>query len=112
MSVDPSAFVHPTAEIEADVHIGAGTKVWHLVHIRTGARIGAGSTLGRNVFVDAHSDEHGTFRQVGWVLAGQDREQPTPQIRDAGITDTTTLLADVGYSDEEIEALIDQGVAA
>lgn len=53
MSVDPSAFVHPTAEIEADVHIGAGTKVWHLVHIRTGARIGAGSTLGRNVFVDA-----------------------------------------------------------
>jgi len=66
----------------------------------------------RNVFVDAHSEEHGTFRQVGWVLAGQEREQPTPQIRDAAVTDTTTLLAGVGYSDAEIEALIDQGVAA
>ncbi len=33
--------------------IGAGAKIWHLGHIRRGARIGSDSSLGRNVYVDA-----------------------------------------------------------
>lgn len=44
---------HPSAEIERDVQLGEGVVVWHLCHIRAGARIGARSRLGRNVFVDA-----------------------------------------------------------
>jgi alpha-methylacyl-CoA racemase len=66
----------------------------------------------RNVFVDAHSAEHGTFPQVGWVFAGQAREQATPEIRDVGVTDTTDLLAAAGYSAGEIDDLLEQGVVA
>ena len=66
----------------------------------------------REVFVDAHSAEHGTFRQVGWVFAGQERAQPTPEIRDAGVTDTTELLAAAGYSADEIDELREKGVVA
>jgi len=46
-------FVHPSAEVEDGATVGAGTRIWHLCHVRTGARIGAGCTLGRNVYVDA-----------------------------------------------------------
>jgi UDP-2-acetamido-3-amino-2,3-dideoxy-glucuronate N-acetyltransferase len=46
-------FIHPTAEVEADVTIGADTKVWHLAHIRRNARLGANCVIGRGVFVDA-----------------------------------------------------------
>lgn len=47
-----TAFVHPSALIEDDVEIGAGTKVWANAQVRTGARIGADCVLGRNTFVD------------------------------------------------------------
>jgi len=66
----------------------------------------------RNVFVDAHSAEHGTIRQVGWVLAGQERDQPPPEIRDVARTDTSELLAAAGYTTTEIDQLRDQGVVA
>lgn len=66
----------------------------------------------RKLFVDAHSEEHGTFRQVGWVFAGQEREQATPEIRDAGSTDTTDLLTAAGYTTAEIDELREKGVVA
>jgi acetyltransferase-like isoleucine patch superfamily enzyme len=47
-----SAFVHPSAEVEEGAQIGAGTKIWHVGHIRRDARIGENCVLGRNVFVD------------------------------------------------------------
>ncbi len=45
-------FVHPTAIVEPDVKIGAGTKVWHHAHVREGARIGRNCVLGKCVYVD------------------------------------------------------------
>lgn len=50
--IDPSARVHPTADVEDDVAIGAGTRVWHRAHLRTGARIGAECVIGGTVYVD------------------------------------------------------------
>ena len=55
-SIAASAFVHPTAHVEDDVTIGDGTCIWHQGHIRSGAVIGSGCNLGKNVFVD--SDVH------------------------------------------------------
>jgi len=66
----------------------------------------------RGVIVDAESDEHGPFRQVGWLFAGMDRNQETPHVRDARITDTDELLAGAGYTAAEIDELREKGVVA
>ena len=43
--------VHPSAIVDDGAVIGAGSRVWHFVHVCGGARIGAGVSLGQNVFV-------------------------------------------------------------
>jgi UDP-2-acetamido-3-amino-2,3-dideoxy-glucuronate N-acetyltransferase len=43
--------IHPTAIIDEGAQIGAGTRVWHWVHVCAGARIGRHCSLGQNVFV-------------------------------------------------------------
>ena len=50
--IDPSARVHPTADLESDVSIGAGSSIWHRAQLRTGAQVGADCVIGRDVFVD------------------------------------------------------------
>ncbi|MDE3113033.1 MAG: N-acetyltransferase [Chloroflexota bacterium] len=49
----PGAFVHPSASVEDGVEIGAGSRVFINVQIRTGAKIGRDCILGKDVFVDA-----------------------------------------------------------
>jgi UDP-2-acetamido-3-amino-2,3-dideoxy-glucuronate N-acetyltransferase len=44
-------FAHPTAIVEPGATIGAGTKIWHWVHIAPTAEIGAQCSLGQNVYV-------------------------------------------------------------
>jgi acetyltransferase-like isoleucine patch superfamily enzyme len=51
--IHPSARIHPTADLEADVSVGAGTSVWHRAQLRVGARIGAECVIGRDAFIDA-----------------------------------------------------------
>jgi acetyltransferase-like isoleucine patch superfamily enzyme len=46
-------FVHPTADVEEGARLGAGTRIWHLAHLRSTARVGANCVIGRNVYVDA-----------------------------------------------------------
>lgn len=42
---------HPTAIIDDGARIGAGTRIWHWVHVCGGAVIGENCSLGQNVFV-------------------------------------------------------------
>lgn len=42
---------HESAIIDAGATIGAGTRVWHWVHICGGAKIGERCSIGQNVFV-------------------------------------------------------------
>lgn len=42
---------HPSAIIDDGASIGAGTRIWHWVHVCAGARIGEGCVLGQNVYV-------------------------------------------------------------
>ncbi len=44
--------IHPSATIEENVSVGDGTSIWHLVHVRQGARIGAECVISRGVFID------------------------------------------------------------
>ncbi|MCA8976284.1 MAG: N-acetyltransferase [Planctomycetes bacterium] len=48
---DPTTRIHPTAILEDDVVIGDGTAIWDHVHIRRGARIGAGCIVGEKTYV-------------------------------------------------------------
>ena len=43
--------VHPTAIVDEGAQIGAGTRIWHWVHISGGAKIGEHCSFGQNVFV-------------------------------------------------------------
>ena len=42
---------HSSAIVDDGARIGAGTRVWHFVHISGGAQIGVGCSLGQNVYV-------------------------------------------------------------
>lgn len=66
----------------------------------------------RNAIVGATSPTGEAFRQLGWVLAGQDGTQPGPAIRDASMTDTAELLAAAGMTDREIDELRKEGAIA
>lgn len=44
-------YQHPSAIVDDGAQIGEGSRVWHFVHVCSGARIGKGVSLGQNVFV-------------------------------------------------------------
>lgn len=43
--------VHSSAIVDEGAQIGEGSRVWHFVHVCSGARIGRNCSLGQNVFV-------------------------------------------------------------
>ncbi len=45
-------FIHRSADVSPDAKIGAGTKVWHNVHVREGVTIGEGCVIGKDVYID------------------------------------------------------------
>jgi UDP-2-acetamido-3-amino-2,3-dideoxy-glucuronate N-acetyltransferase len=51
MMAHDSSHVHPTAIVDDGAAIGEGTRVWHWVHVCSGAVIGRRCSLGQNVFV-------------------------------------------------------------
>ncbi|MGA2513715.1 MAG: acyltransferase [Candidatus Limnocylindrales bacterium] len=50
--IDPTARVHASAEIEADVRVGARTSVWNRAVLRNGASLGVECVIGRDAFID------------------------------------------------------------
>ncbi|MCY1415479.1 UDP-2-acetamido-3-amino-2,3-dideoxy-D-glucuronate N-acetyltransferase [compost metagenome] len=44
-------YQHPSAIVDDGAQIGADSRIWHFVHVCSGARIGQGVSLGQNVFV-------------------------------------------------------------
>jgi len=49
--IEPSAQLHPTAIIDDGVTIGPNVRIWHWVHVCTGAVVGSGSSLGQGAYV-------------------------------------------------------------
>lgn len=49
--VHPSTTIHSTALVDEGATIGAGSRIWHWVHISAGAVIGERCSFGQNVFV-------------------------------------------------------------
>tara|TARA_A100000171_G_scaffold53138_2_gene77717 strand:- start:1041 stop:1640 length:600 start_codon:yes stop_codon:yes gene_type:complete len=50
-SIELSYFAHPTAIIDEDCTIGAGTKIWHFSHLMSSCTLGNNCNLGQNVVV-------------------------------------------------------------
>jgi acetyltransferase-like isoleucine patch superfamily enzyme len=50
--IDPAARVHPSADLEDGVSVGAGSAIWQRAQVRSGARIGAECVIGRDAFID------------------------------------------------------------
>lgn len=46
-----SYFKHESAIVDEGAQIGAGSRIWHFVHVCGGAKIGQGVSLGQNVFI-------------------------------------------------------------
>ena len=46
-----SVMMHPSAIVDDGAQIGEGSRVWHFVHVCSGAKIGKSVSLGQNVFV-------------------------------------------------------------
>lgn len=46
-----TVFIHPSAVVDADAEIGAGTRIWHFCHVMSGAKLGEDCMLGQNCFV-------------------------------------------------------------
>jgi UDP-2-acetamido-3-amino-2,3-dideoxy-glucuronate N-acetyltransferase len=63
--IDPSARIHPSADLEPDVRVGTGSSVWHRAQVRAGVRIGAECIVGRDAFIDeAVHDGRNSLREV------------------------------------------------
>lgn len=45
--------IHPTAEVSDAAELGPGVRVWNQSQVREGAKIGAGTILSKDVYVDA-----------------------------------------------------------
>ena len=44
-------FIHDSAVVDDGAKIGCKTRIWHFVHVCSGAKIGKGCSLGQNVFI-------------------------------------------------------------
>ncbi len=52
---DKPFYVHPTAEVSVDAHIGAGTRIWNQEQVREYAYIGEACNIDQGVYIDAHA---------------------------------------------------------
>lgn len=49
---DPDhSHIHPTAIVDAGAHVGAGSYIWHWVHVVSGAHVGARCSIGQGCYV-------------------------------------------------------------
>ncbi|MEN6621729.1 MAG: Gfo/Idh/MocA family oxidoreductase [Smithella sp.] len=48
---EESASIHVTAQIDDNVEVGTGTRIWHFSHIISGSKIGNDCSIGQNVVI-------------------------------------------------------------
>ncbi len=65
----------------------------------------------RDVFMQAEHREHGSFRQVGPILAGGRRQQPAHRVPDPEQSEVEEILAELELSADEVRSLIASGAA-
>lgn len=109
---DALAAVFATADRESWIERLAGSDscvspVSSVPEVATDAQL-----ISSGAFVEAKSEQHGSFRQVGAVLAGMPPLTEPVQLPDEAVTDTDDLLAAAGYESSRIEDLRSRGIVA
>jgi len=66
--------------------------------------------VARGAFIDAHHPEHGSFRQVGALLAGSRTFSATGSVPSGSTTDSAEVLEAIGIDCERFRQLVDAGV--
>jgi UDP-3-O-[3-hydroxymyristoyl] glucosamine N-acyltransferase len=56
-------YVHPTAEVSTEAHIGTGRRMWRQAHIREHAQIGETCNIGKGVYIDRNNT------LIGWCAS-------------------------------------------
>jgi len=49
-----SLFIHSTAIVSPQAHVGEGTKIWHQAQVREGATLGRNCILGKGAYIDSN----------------------------------------------------------
>jgi len=49
---ESQVYIHPTSFVSTQAEIGRGTKIWHLVQVREGVKIGQNCIVGKDVYID------------------------------------------------------------
>lgn len=62
-----NTFIHPTANIEAEVTIGENSKIWDQVHIRKGAQIGHDTQIGEKSYI-AYGVKIGNYVKINAMV--------------------------------------------
>jgi UDP-2-acetamido-3-amino-2,3-dideoxy-glucuronate N-acetyltransferase len=47
----PDNYIHPTAIVDGPAHVGAGTRIWHFVHVMPGAHLGERCSIGQGCYL-------------------------------------------------------------
>ena len=91
-------FVHPTSEVSSEARIGRGTKVWQHCTVLSGAEIGEGCLLSKNVYVEGRT-------HIGVELEDDVFVGPS-----AVFTNVTTPRSHWPRKDEFIRTLVKKGL--
>ncbi len=109
--IDPTAFIHESAFVDEGCEIGAGSKVWHFVHILSGTKVGRNCVLGQNVMAgpDVVIGDGCKVQNNVSIYKGVSLEQDVFCGPSCVFTNVLTPRAHVERKSEITETLVKQG---
>ena len=109
--IHPDAFVHESAYVDEPADIGAGTKIWHFVHVLARTRIGENCILGQNVMAgpDVVIGDGCKVQNNVALYRGVTLERGVFCGPSCVFTNVLTPRANVGRKDEYVSTHVGQG---
>ena len=106
-------FVHPTSEVSSEARIGRGTKVWQHCTVLSGAEIGEGCLLSKNVYVEGrtHIGKNVKIKNNVSVYECVELEDDVFVGPSAVFTNVTTPRSHWPRKDEFIRTLVKKGAS-
>jgi UDP-2-acetamido-3-amino-2,3-dideoxy-glucuronate N-acetyltransferase len=109
----PGVQIHESAYVDGEVEIGAGTKLWHFVHVLPRTRIGRDCSLGQNVMAgpDVTIGDHCKIQNNVSLYKGVTLEDGVFCGPSCVFTNVNNPRAEVGRKDEFRPTLVKRGAS-